>query len=265
MTSTTPRGTAYESFGNGARVIVLVHGLGLNRHSWQWQVPALAQHYRVITFDLHGHGDSSVPPEMPSLTVFSEQLRELLDHLGIATASVFGFSLGGMIARRFAMDHGGRLEALGILHSAHARDKAAHDAIQARVVQAAQDGPGVTVEAALERWFTDGFRRSHPEMMDTVRRWVMANRRQVYAPIYQVLVDGVTELVAPDPPITAPTLVMTGDEDYGNSPAMSRAIAAEIAGSELVILPGLRHMALAEAPELFNTKLLSFLARMHGG
>ena len=206
-----------------------------------------------------------MPPTTPSLTVFSEQLVELLDHLGIAQASVFGFSLGGMIARRFAMDHADRLETLGILHSAHARDQAAHHAIQARVVQAARDGPAATVEAALPRWFTDGFRLSHPQMMDEVRRWILANRKDVYAPIYQVLVDGVTELVAPSPPIAAPTLVMTGEEDYGNSPAMSRAIAAEIPGSELVILPGLRHMAPAEAPELFNARLLAFLSRVQGG
>ena len=265
MASFTPRGTAYESFGSGPRVIALVHGLGLNRHSWQWQVPALSGAHRVITFDLHGHGDSSVPPTTPSLTVFSEQLAELLDHLGIARASVFGFSLGGMIARRFAMDHADRLETLGILHSAHARDKAAHDAIQARVVQAAREGPAATVGAALSRWFTDGFRLSHPQMMDEVRGWILANRKDVYAPIYQVLVDGVTELVAPSPPIAAPSLVMTGEEDYGNSPAMSHAIAAEIPGSELVILPGLRHMALAEAPELFNAQLLAFLSRVQGG
>ena len=265
MASFTSRGTAYESFGSGPRVIALVHGLGLNRHSWQWQVPALSGTHRIITFDLHGHGDSSVPPTTPSLTVFSDQLAELLGHLGIARASVFGFSLGGMIARRFAMEHTDRLETLGILHSAHARDKAAHDAIQARVVQAAREGPAATVEAALSRWFTDGFRLTHPQMMDEVRRWILANRKDVYAPIYQVLVDGVTELVAPSPPIAAPSLVMTGEEDYGNSPAMSHAIAAEIPGSELVILPGLRHMALAEAPELFNAQLLAFLSRVQGG
>ncbi len=265
MAAVTPRGTTYESFGSGARAIVLVHGLGLNRHSWRWQVPALAAGHRVITFDLYGHGESSVPPATPSLTLFSEQLAELMDHLDTASALVFGFSLGGMIARRFAMDHGHRVAALGILHSAHARDKAAHEAIQARVVQAAQDGPAATVEAALQRWFTDGFRATHPDMMDEVRRWILANRKEVYAPIYQVLVDGVTELVAPSPPITAPTLVMTGEEDYGNSPAMSRAIAAEIPGSELAILPGLRHMALAEAPEQFNARLSAFLKRVHGG
>lgn len=262
MTSFTPRGTAYDIFGRGTGVIALIHGLGLNRHSWQWQVPALSRDHRVITFDLHGHGESSLPPQKPSLTVFSEQLGELLDHLGIGKATVFGFSLGGMIARRFAMDHGDRLEALGILHSAHARDKPSHDAIQARVVQAAKDGPAATAEAALQRWFTEDFRRKHPEMMNQVRQWILANRKDVYAPIYQVLVDGVTELVAPKTPISCPTLVMTGDEDYGNSPAMSQSIAAEIPGAELVILPGLRHMALAEAPELFNAKLLDFLAKL---
>ena len=61
---------------------------------------------------------------------------------------------------------------------------------------------------------------------------------------------------------SVPALVMTGDEDFGNSPDMSRAIAAEIPRSELVVLQGLRHMALAEAPGLFNKELLGFLDRV---
>lgn len=262
MQTMTSHGTAYESHGSGERAVVLVHGLGLNRHSWRWQIPALSQGYRVIAYDLHGHGESSVPPEKPSLTLFSEQLRKLLDHLGLERAAVMGFSLGGMIARRFAMDHGARLWALGILHSAHARDKPAHDAIQSRVLQAAKDGPAATAEAALERWFTEGFRRGHPDLMAEVRGWILSNPKQVYAPIYQVLVDGVAELVSPQPPITCPTLVMTGEDDHGNSPAMSRAIAAEIPGARLVILPGLRHMALAEAPEIVNARLMDFLEQV---
>lgn len=259
MVARTPRGTAYEVFGDEDPVVVLIHGLGLNRHGWQWQVPALSSSYRVVTYDLHGHGESSPPSAPPSLSLFSEQLVELLDHLRIARAALAGFSLGGMIARRFAMDHGDRLWALAVLHSAHARDAAARAAIQARVDKARTEGPAATVEAALSRWFTDGFRASHPDMMALVRRWILANRREVYAPIYQVLVDGVDELVAPRPPIAVPTLVMTGSEDHGNSPAMSRAIAGEIEGSELVILPGLRHMALAEAPDIFNRELIEFL------
>lgn len=259
MRGRTPDGTECEIAGSGSEAVVLIHGLGLNRHAWQWQTGALAEHYRVITYDLLGHGESAAPARLPSLSLFSEQLLKLLDHLAIGKAAVAGFSLGGMIARRFAMDHGERLWALAILHSAHARDRAAQDAVEARVRQARQQGPAATVEAALERWFTDDFRAANPQIMDLVRGWIMANRREVYADIYRVLADGVAELVAPKPPIAAPALVMTGEQDFGNSAAMSRAIAAEIPGASLAILPGLRHMALAEAPDLFNDKLLTFL------
>ena len=263
MTGRTADGTCYEITGERGPAVVLVHGLGLNRHAWQWQIKAIARDFRVVTYDLYGHGDSIDPPEMPSLSLFARQLDNLLNHLAIAKAAVAGFSLGGMIARRFAMDHPDRLWALAVLHSAHGRDKAAHDAIQARVIQARAEGPGATVEAALQRWFTEAFRNSNPDVMYLVRNWVVANRPGVYADIYQVLVDGVTELISPNPPIQVPTLVMTGDEDYGNSAAMSRAIAGEIQGSSLVILPGLRHMALAEAPEDFNRVLVGFLRSAH--
>jgi pimeloyl-ACP methyl ester carboxylesterase len=160
------------------------------------------------------------------------------------------------------MDHPERLWALGILHSAHARDAQAQEAILKRVQQARAEGPAATVEAALGRWFTDGFRAANPALMDSVRSWILANRKEVYWPIYQVLADGVAELVAPSPPVKVPALVMTGDEDYGNSPEMSRAIASELPKSELVILPGLRHMALAEAPDMFNARLVDFLNRV---
>ena len=69
---------------------------------------------------------------------------------------------------------------------------------------------------------------------------------------------------APSPPIACPALAMTGDEDFGNGPEMTHAIAAEIAGAQAVILPGLRHMALAEEPEAVNTPLLAFLDRALG-
>ena len=261
----TPEGTAYHVLGNRGPWVTLIHGLGNRKEAWRFQTGPLAQEFRVLTFDLFGHGASYDPPQRPSLTLFSEQLAGLLDHLKITSTAIVGFSLGGMIARRFAMDHRHRLWALAILHSAHARSKEAHNAIQVRVDQARRDGPQATAEAALVRWFTDEFRAAHPEIMDEVRGWVLANRKEVYADIYQVLVDGVTELVAPLPAISAPTLVMTGEEDFGNSVAMSQAISSEIPRSQLVVLPGLRHMAKIEDPEQFNNHLLDFLLRESPG
>lgn len=264
MISVATNQTRFEEFGTGAQAVVLVHGLGLNHDMWQWQLPAFAPHFRVIAYDLYGHGDSPPPPTAPSLALFSRQLCELLDDLKIDKVAIIGFSLGGMIARRFAIDYGDRLWALALMNTAHKRDISDKRAIQARVDQARREGPSVTVEAALERWFTSEFRQRHPHVMGLVRTWVLANDSAIYPQIYQVLVDGVDELVAPDPPIDCPTLVMTGDKDYGNSAKMSEAIAAEIPDSRLVILPGLRHMALAEAPELVNKELLSFLQPIAG-
>ena len=255
-------GTHYDLVGpKGVPVVVLIHGLGLRRACWQWQVPVLSGRFQVLTYDLWGHGDSPVAPETPSLTVFSRQLVDLLRELEIDRAAIAGFSMGGMICRRFAMDHPERTTALAILHSPHARDPKAQAMVEARVAQASEEGPEATVENALERWFTEPFRLTNPDMMDLVRRWVLANDREIYPSNYHVLAHGVAELVAPNPPIQCPTLVMTGDEDFGNGPDMTKAIAAEIEGAEAVILPGLRHMALAEDPDAFNAPLMNFLTR----
>ncbi len=97
--------------------------------------------------------------------------------------------------------------------------------------------------------------------MDLVRGWVTANDPAIYHTIYRVLADGIDEITAPDPQISCPTLVMTGDEDYGNGPEMTRAIAADISGSVVCILRGLRHMALVEEPDAVNGPLMDLLNR----
>ncbi len=260
-----PDGTHFELVGPAdAPVVVLIHGLGLNLECWQWTTPALTDCYRVLTYNLYGHGGSSAPPETPSLSLFSNQLASLLDHCDIDRAVIGGFSLGGMIARRFAQDTPDRAQALIILHSPHKRSDAAQTAIHKRVEQAREMGPSSTVEAALERWFTDAFRAANPEVMELVRGWVTANKKSIYHTIYRVLASGIDEIVAPDPAISCPALVITGDEDYGNGPEMTQAIAAEIQGASAVVLKDLRHMALAEDPDAVNTPIRAFLESLSG-
>ena len=255
-------GTVLDLHGpEDAPLVVLIHGVGLNRQCWQWTIPALAERYRVVTYDFYGHGESPNPPETPTLGLLSRQLQGVLDACGADDASIVGFSLGGMIARRFAQDVPRRTAALAILHSPHQRTPEAQAAIEARVKQARTTGPSSTVEAALERWFTDAYRPANPEMMALVRGWVTANDPAAYHTVYRLLAEGVAEIVAPTPPIRCPALVLTGDEDFGNGPEMTRAIAAEIEGAEVVILEGLRHMALAEDPPSVNGPLAAFLDR----
>lgn len=258
MKRTTPRGTVYEIQGQGPAV-VLVHGLGLNRDMWQWLLPVLVGQFRVLTFDLVGHGESADPAGAPDLKMFSEQVADLLNDCALDRCAVVGFSLGGMIARRFAMDYPARLSALAVLNSAHDRSESERAAILERVEMVRRAGPAATVDTALERWFTRDFKSRNPEMMNLVRRWVMANREDVYPAIYRVLAEGDAEIADSVKLIRCPTLVMTGEEDSGNSPAMTRRLAAAIPGAQAVVLPALRHMGLAEDPVAFNAPLVTFL------
>ena len=265
MARVSRTGTAYDLSGpDDAPLAVLVHGLGLNRHVWQWHETALSARYRVLSYDLFGHGETAPPPTAPSLSLFSEQLRDLLDELGIAVCTIVGFSLGGMINRRFALDHPERVSALAILNSPHERSAQAQRLVEDRAAQTAEGGPAATLDTSIERWFRADFRAARPEINALVRRWILANDPAVYAQCRRVLAEGVTELVRPDPPIAAPTLVMTAENDSGSTPAMAHAIASEIAGAETIVVPRLQHMGLVEAPASFTDPILRLLDKAIG-
>ncbi len=259
MKTLAPDGTNFTFSGpNMAPVVVLIHGLGLNKDCWQWMIPDLKDSYRVLNYDLYGHGGSSDPATEPNLSLFSKQLKDLLDYCEIQKAVIIGFSLGGMVARRFAQDAPEKSQGMVILHSPHKRSKAAQAAILKRVDQLALWAQS-TVEAALERWFTDPFRQANPKLMNKIRQWVMANRKEVYHTIYKVLATGIDEIVKPNPALICPSLVITGDQDFGNGPEMAFAISAEIPGAKTLVLPALRHMALAESPKAVNKPIRDFL------
>ena len=252
-------GTEYDLTGpKGAPVVALIHGLGLHRGMWAPYEERLSRRYRVLSYDFYGHGESGKPPATPSLTVYSAQLRMLMDEVGVQSAHIIGFSLGGMINRRFAMDHPDRAQSLVILASPHERGPEAQALVEERAKNSA-DGPGATLDAAIERWFTPEFRAARPDYIDWTRKGVLANDHQTYADCRWVLANGVVELIRSDPPITNPTLVMTAEHDSGSTPAMSHAIASEIAGAEAIIVPGLQHMGLVENVDAFAKPIEAFL------
>ena len=262
MTSIARNGTAYDLHGpKDAPVIALIHGMGLCRHLWRDHLPAFAENYRVLNYDLYGHGQSAPSPQTASMTVYSEQLLELMDELEIERAAIVGFSIGGMINRRFALDHGDRLSALAILNSPHERGDEAQKLVEERAAKVASEGAMATMDAALERWFTPEFREKDPASLALVREWREITDRTTYPDACMALAKGVIELIRPEIPVTAPTLVITCEHDSGSTPAMSHAIASEIEGAQTHIIPELQHLGLMEKPELFTGPVLKFLDR----
>ena len=259
----TKDGTAYDLSGpENAPFVVLIHGLGLSRAStWGEFAPVLAREFRVLTYDLCGHGETTLPMASVDLRLLSEQLIFLMDAIGVKKAALVGFSLGGMINRRCAIDHPDRVSALAILNSPHERGKEQQKLVEDRARDTTAGGPAAGIDVTLARWFTEGFRRDHADRVAAIRDVVLANDPANYAAHRQVLASGVIELIRPDPPLGHPTLVMTCEHDSGSTPAMSRAISEEINGARTIIVPRLRHLGLIEDPDTFTGPVKAFLRR----
>ena len=96
---------------------------------------ALNQNYTILNYDFYGQGESGPPKEMPSLSVYARQILDLMDELKIDKVSLVGFSIGGMINRRFALDYPERLNSIVILNSPHERSPEAQKAIEAELTK----------------------------------------------------------------------------------------------------------------------------------
>jgi len=146
MTWTTPRvskiapdGTAYDLTGPvDAPFVVLIHGLGLSRRLWDAHLAAFSG-YRVLRYDLYGHGDSTPAPRTADLTLYADQIAGLMNHIGASQGHIVGFSIGGMINRRFALDHGDKVLSLAILNSPHDRGSEAQAAVETRAKSVPRD------------------------------------------------------------------------------------------------------------------------------
>ena len=249
--------------GDGPPVI-LVHGMGLNLQMWDWQMPRLRDRFRVIRYDLLGHGDSDKPVKRYDMADLVDQLGRVMDADGLDRAAIVGFSLGGLIVRAFALAHPDRVTALAILNSAHARNETERAGMMERLALATREGHLATVEPAIRRWFTEDFIVRHPEIIDQVRRWMADNDSEVYPLVYRVLAEGDGPLARSITAIRCPTLVLACEDDAGNSPDMARRMAALIPDACAAIVPGLKHMGLVEKPEAISDILVPFLTSAIG-
>ncbi len=256
-----PDGTAYDLAGpEDAPVLALIHGLGLCRHLWSDHLPDLSEHFRVLNYDLYGHGESAPAPATASLQVYADQLAGLMDHLKIPKATIVGFSIGGMINRRFVMDHAEKVEAMVVLNSPHDRGTEAQNMVEARARKVRKQGALATLDDALKRWFTPAYLASG-ERVGKVRLWREQVDPESYAQAAWVLANGVRELIRPAVAIGVPALIVTCENDTGSTVKMCHDIASEIEGSETVIIPGLQHLGLMEQPHAFTATILNFVKR----
>jgi pimeloyl-ACP methyl ester carboxylesterase len=247
--------TRYLIEGQGPAV-VLIHGVGARLENWDGVAEILAKHFMVLRYDLRGHGQSTRVPGPYSLPLFADDLRALLDHVGIGKAHIAGHSLGAMVAQMFTLRHGERVDRLALLSGVAGRTEEERERVAARIDLIRSGDAGEHFRRSVSRWFSDVFIAANPERIAAYAARNAENDPDCYAAAYRVLaledLDG--ELEA----ISALTLIATGQHDLGSNPRMSELMHRRIKGSTLRILPGLKHSILIEAPQVVARMFVPF-------
>ncbi len=253
-------GTAWIEAGSG-EPLVFVHGVGMNRAVWAPQIAYFVERgWRVIAYDMLGHGDSPLPPEKTELADLRRQLGALLDELGIERAHLVGHSMGSLVAIDFALAAPERVHD-GTLF----RSPAQRSAVQYRARRLAEGSAHATLEETLDRWFGPEQRARQPECIAAVRQLLDAVDPAGYARVYGCFASADDAFTGRLPELAVPALFITGEHDPNSTPEMSSRMAAESPLGELAVVPGERHMMAYVEPDSVNPLIERFLRHTAGG
>lgn len=249
----TTRGLAYDIEGDGDAV-VLIHAFSVDRRMWDREVQVLRSRVRVIRYDLPGHGQSPMPAEPYAP---HEDLKALLDELGVARAALVGLSAGTAVAADFAIAYPDRVTKL-VLASPSVNGYVPKGSMEwmKPVFDAARAGDA---RGAAERWAeTPIMRVDDPGAAARLRRLVLDNtalwglasnpQRSLQPQAFGRLAE-----------IRTPVLVLVGERDTDDIHAVANALSTQVTGAKRIVIPGAGHMLNFAAPEVFGRALVEFL------
>ena len=247
---------SYRTEGQGP-ALYMVHGIGSRKLTWDGLIPELSQHFTCVSYDLRGHGDSPITPIPFTQEDLVDDLEALRAKLGHEQIHVIGHSLGGMIGPAYARAYPERILSVGLLSTAAGRTEEDSAKLKA-VINSMQDQGVMTIITALvERWYSDEFIAARPDLIEMRIKQVEDTPEDIFLNVFWIYAT--TEMGPWLHDIECPCLVLTGEFDGGCKPRLNRFMHAELPDSELVILEGLKHSILIEAPERVLPPLKQFL------
>ncbi len=239
--------------------VTMSHSLACNLSMWDPQMKALTQHYKVLRFDTRGHGASSAPEGPYTLEQMADDVHGLLVALGIKRTHWVGLSMGGMIGETYALKYPGVFQSMVLADTTSRRPPNAEQMWGDRVRMAREQGMDPLVDATLGRWFTEPYRKAHPDVMARIG----ADIRNTPVPGFAGCCEAIAKIDVLDrlKEIDCPALVIVGDQDHGTPPEMAKQIQANLRGSELLIIESAAHLSNVEQPEIFTKAMMDFLGR----
>lgn len=214
--------------------------------------------YRVLRFDIRGHGGSDVPAGPYTMPALAADVRALLAGLGIERTHWVGVSLGAMIGMTLALEYPGIIDRMVVADTTAGYGVEGHRGWRDRIAAVEEGGTGAIQQGTLARWFTDGFRARFPDIVARIGAMIPATPAAGWVGCAQAILgydihDRIGDIVSP-------ALVIVGSQDHATPPEMAEALASGIPGAELVVIPDAAHQSLIEQPELFDGHVINFLA-----
>lgn len=248
-----PVPVAAEFDGPGdAPVLILGNSLGTSTAVWDRQVPDLRRSFRLLRYELPGHGDAAAWPGPYTIAELGAGVLALLDSLGIQRAGYGGISLGGMIGMWLAAAAPERIAALGLVCTSAYLPPA--DGWRDRASQVRAAGMSSIAAQVIGRWFTADYAAREPAVVGSVRAMLDQTDPEGYAGCCEAIAE--MDLRAALAAVGAPTLVLAGEADPATPPEHGQEIADRVPGARLRVLPDAAHLAAISSAPAVTAALL---------
>lgn len=251
----------YEDHGTGDEVIVFTHGLFFNCRMFDDQVSFLKDHYRCVTFDFRGQGQSEVTRDGYDMDTLTEDVATLIRQLDCAPCHFLGFSMGGLVGLRLALQYPDLLCSLMLVDtSADPESRENLSKYKLLNLVARWIGLWAVVNQVMPIMFSRAF-LTDPARFDARRKWrqyfVSNNKKGITKAVTGVISrDGVYQSLGD---IGMPTLIIVGENDVATTPDKAERMHDRIPDSRMVTIPDSGHMSLVEEPDAVNTAIFDFL------
>ena len=252
----------YEVTGRpGATPILMIQGLGASKNAWNLQRIAMATRFRSISLDNRGAGRSDKPTQPFTLEQMADDAIAVLDATGVETAHVVGASMGGVISQIIAVKYPHRVRSLTLVCTACRNHPWRQELLQTWAHTAEEKGM-IEVGKEAAQWVMSprSFRRLVPAFTWMGPLAALRPRHSFVSQI-QAILDTREDLVDELSSITAPTMVIVGNQDILTPRGDSEEIAERIPNAELVVISGAAHGLMMEHSTTFNKILIEFLQR----
>jgi 3-oxoadipate enol-lactonase len=242
----------------GAPWATFITGIANDTTLFSGQVPALADKYRVLRYDLRGQGKTESTPGAYSIASLANDLVALWDAVGVKRSHLVALGLGGSVAMRVAIDHPSRIIALmptccraRMVPDFAARWHSLTDTVMTGGIEA-------IVEQTTQRWFSEDFKAAHPEVLDGVREMIRGTSKEGYLGVVQAFLG--LDIEDEIERISVPTMFIGGADDMlGGPEVLMRTLAAKVPGATYMPVPQAAHIANLQNEAGYNALMRSFL------